>query len=163
MKIFDKASLTLVLMARKLLGVAVFAVLLSAETVWPQAAPLPLDQNQWTLHFVDSEELVGEGVANGAGIHSFDGDVNTFWHTQWLGSSPPPPHEIQINLGAVFDISGFRNLPRQGREETEEDRDLDEDRQAAAEGWEGALFLHDLGLLLAQALGILLVALLDLV
>ena len=35
------------------------------------------------------------------------------WHTQFAGTAPPPPHEIQINLGNVYDMSGFRYLPRQ--------------------------------------------------
>ena len=35
------------------------------------------------------------------------------WATQWLASSPPPPHDIQINLGGTYDITGFRYLPRQ--------------------------------------------------
>jgi lysophospholipase L1-like esterase len=61
---------------------------------------------------VDSEELVGE---DGAAINAFDGDPATKWHTQWAGINPDPsvPHEIQINLGSVYDISGFRYLPRQ--------------------------------------------------
>ena len=38
------------------------------------------------------------------------------WATRWSSASPPPPHEIQINLGAVYDVSGFRYLPRQDGE-----------------------------------------------
>ena len=64
----------------------------------------------WTLQYVDSQELVGE---NGAATNSFDGSTSTFWHTQWLTSNPPPPHEIQINLGGSYTLSGFRYLPRQ--------------------------------------------------
>ncbi len=64
----------------------------------------------WSLKFVDSEELVGE---NDAAVNSFDGNANTIWHTQWFDASPPPPHEIQINLGAVYNVSGFQYLPRQ--------------------------------------------------
>jgi lysophospholipase L1-like esterase len=67
----------------------------------------------WSLWYVDSEELVGE---NGAAINAFDGNVNTIWHTKWFGGSPPTPHEIQIDLGAVYNISGMRYLPRQDGE-----------------------------------------------
>jgi len=35
------------------------------------------------------------------------------WHTQWQTAQPPPPHEIQIDLGATREVSGFRYLPRQ--------------------------------------------------
>ncbi len=70
----------------------------------------PLNQSGWTLHSVDSEELVGE---NGDAVNAFDGNPSTFWHTQWSGGNPPPPHEIVIDLGTVQTVSGFRYLPRQ--------------------------------------------------
>ena len=74
-------------------------------------SPTLIPQSLWTLHYTDSEELVGE---DGAATNSFDGDAATFWHTQWVGSpDPEPPHEIQINLGATYQISSFRYLPRQ--------------------------------------------------
>ncbi len=69
-----------------------------------------LPQSSWTLQAVDSEELVGE---NGAAVNAFDGDINTFWHTQWSGGSPPYPHRLDVDLGAVYDLTGFRYLPRQ--------------------------------------------------
>jgi hypothetical protein len=59
---------------------------------------------------VDSEELVGE---NGAGANAVDGNPATIWHTRWLNGAPPPPHQIQIDLGATYDVDGFRYLPRQ--------------------------------------------------
>jgi hypothetical protein len=67
----------------------------------------------WSLMYVDSEELVGE---DGAAVNAFDGNVNTFWHTEWAAGSPPHPHEIQIDLGLSYVIDGFRYLPRQDGE-----------------------------------------------
>jgi hypothetical protein len=52
---------------------------------------------------------VGE---NGAATNAIDGNPNTFWHTQWYSANPPPPHEIQVNLGATYTLRGFRYLPR---------------------------------------------------
>ncbi len=70
-----------------------------------------IPQTSWNLLYVDSEETVGE---DGAATNSFDGDTNTFWHTQWYGSPDPShPHEIQIDLGAEYNISGFQYVPRQ--------------------------------------------------
>lgn len=69
-----------------------------------------IPKDAWSLLFVDSEEVVGE---DGAAINAFDGNTTTIWHTQWYSSSPAHPHEIQINLGARYDIDGFRYLPRQ--------------------------------------------------
>ena len=68
---------------------------------------LPIPQAGWQLRYVDSEEQ------NNAAINAFDGDAKTMWHTQFTSKLPPPPHEIQINLGAAYDVSGFRYLPRQ--------------------------------------------------
>ncbi len=69
-----------------------------------------IPQTYWKLHYVDSQELVGE---NGAAINAFDGDPLTIWHTEWKLSQPPLPHEIQIDLGNVYLVHGFRYLPRQ--------------------------------------------------
>jgi lysophospholipase L1-like esterase len=69
-----------------------------------------ISQTYWSLKYVDSQEISCE---NGAAVNAFDGNTNTIWHTQWCPSSPPTPHEIQINLGGMYNISGFRYLPRQ--------------------------------------------------
>jgi len=75
-------------------------------------ACLPIDQNGWGLVYVDSEEM---GDVDRPATNSFDGDPDTFWHTEWSLTDPDPahPHEIQIDLGGFYDICGFRYLPRQ--------------------------------------------------
>ena len=83
----------------------IFSLLCSA---WSFGAEIP--KSGWTLKYVDSEELVGE---NGAAINAFDGNTGTMWHTRWSDSNPPPPHEIQIDLGLTYDTNGFYYLPRQ--------------------------------------------------
>jgi alpha-glucosidase len=69
-----------------------------------------IPQGAWTLHSVDSQET---GTGNYRATAAFDGNRDTMWVTQWLQSSPPPPHDIQINLGGTYNINGFRYLPRQ--------------------------------------------------
>ncbi|MBS1547518.1 MAG: discoidin domain-containing protein [Bacteroidetes bacterium] len=69
-------------------------------------------QTGWTIPYVDSEELTGEGPDNGHAIQCIDGDSLTFWHTQWQAQSPPFPHEIQIDLGAVHAVNGVSLLSR---------------------------------------------------
>ena len=76
----------------------------------PSGLPIIIPHTGWTLKYVDSQELVGE---DGAATNAFDGNRDTFWHTQWLTANPRPPHEIQIDLGKTYTISGFRYLPRQ--------------------------------------------------
>ena len=70
----------------------------------------PIPQAAWTLGFVDSQDTTG---GNYAATNAFDGSAATFWHTQWATAQPPPPHEIQINLGGMYQVNGFRYLPRQ--------------------------------------------------
>ena len=74
----------------------------------PAATPAAIPQDGWSLRYVDSEETNGY-----AATYAIDGNPNTFWHTAWRTVAPPPPHEIQIDLGAVYAIQGFRYLPRQ--------------------------------------------------
>jgi hypothetical protein len=53
------------------------------------------------------------GCINGAAVNAIDGNPNTMWVTQYCGSTPAMPHEIQIDLGAYYNLSGFQYLPRQ--------------------------------------------------
>ena len=46
-------------------------------------------------------------------MNGFDGNTGTIWHTQWVNAAPPPPHEIQINLGSSANLNGFVYVPRQ--------------------------------------------------
>lgn len=69
-----------------------------------------LSQEGWKLHYVDSQETIGE---DGRAKNAFDGNPNSFWHTEWDHSSPRPPHEIQIDLGNKYMVGGFLYLPRQ--------------------------------------------------
>ena len=79
-------------------------------TVINDAGSIPIPQTSWSLWYVDSEEIVK--VFKPA-TNAFDGDPATIWHTEWYENNPSPPHEIQINLGGLFEIDGFRYLPRQ--------------------------------------------------
>jgi lysophospholipase L1-like esterase len=68
---------------------------------------LQISRTGWNVRFVDSE-----ATGNGATL-AFDNDPATFWHTEWQTAQPPPPHEIQIDLGASNAVTGFRYRPRQ--------------------------------------------------
>jgi lysophospholipase L1-like esterase len=72
-----------------------------------------IPKTNWSLHFVDSQETV---ICCYLATNAFDSNPNTMWATRWSGGSPPHPHEIQINLGAVYNVNGFRYLPRQDGE-----------------------------------------------
>lgn len=82
----------------------------NVATVSTQSGLGVLSQQGWSLLYVDSEEKVGE---DGAAVNAFDGNINTFWHTKWQGSSPRHPHELQIDLGENYGVAGFLYLTRQ--------------------------------------------------
>ena len=69
-----------------------------------------LPSSQLSIVSVDSEELTGEP---GAAENAIDGRADTFWHTEWYYSDPKHPHEIIIDLGDIYNVKGFRYLPRQ--------------------------------------------------
>jgi len=83
-------------------------VSITVEKITVTDDSLVLPRTGWTLKFVDSED-----AASYPAVKAFDGNPNTFWHTRWLGGATPPPHEIQINLGKLCTLQGFRYLPRQ--------------------------------------------------
>ncbi|MGG1344390.1 M6 family metalloprotease domain-containing protein [Bacillus toyonensis] len=65
-----------------------------------------IPQTNWTLKYVDSYNWYNLGT------YAFDGNKDTFWHTNWSPVAPMP-HEIQIDLGASYNLSKFSYLPRQ--------------------------------------------------
>jgi len=44
---------------------------------------------------------------------AFDGDPKTMWHTAWRQGAAPPPHEIVVDLGQSWSITGVGYLSRQ--------------------------------------------------
>jgi len=51
------------------------------------------------------------------GLEAFkamDGNPGTIWHSIWRGAVTNLPHEILVDLGAVYEISGFTYVPRPG-------------------------------------------------
>ena len=58
----------------------------------------------------DTEEV--ESADQGC-VNAVDGDLNTFWQSQWLKNGGTGfPHCIEIDLGNVYDVSGFIYTPR---------------------------------------------------
>lgn len=80
----------------------------AGTAVPPTSGPIP--QTAWKLVSADSQETVAE---NGAATNAFDGNSGTIWHTKWSGGAAALPHEIQIDLGARYDVDSLGYLPRQ--------------------------------------------------
>ena len=81
-----------------------FVLLLSIQS-WAQCDISLIDSNSWTVVYTDSE-----WSADYLGEFAIDGDPTSIWHT---ASGIPYPHEIQVDLGAEYPISGIGILPRQ--------------------------------------------------
>ena len=64
----------------------------------------------WALVSTDSQEIAAE---DGHATNAFDDSTSTFWHTQYQDAKPEPPHELVIDLGASYSLTGMRYTPRQ--------------------------------------------------
>jgi uncharacterized repeat protein (TIGR03806 family) len=78
------------------------------DSMNPDCDPAEVHQAQYTLESVDSEQ-----AASHLAVNAFDGNPNTFWHTQYVGGNPGHPHEIVLDLEDTLEVAGFRYLPRQ--------------------------------------------------
>jgi len=56
----------------------------------------------------DSEEA---GRGDLRAFRAMDGDPKTIWHTNWGIRRVPHPHELVVDLGASYEITGFTYLP----------------------------------------------------
>ena len=64
-------------------------------------AATPISQSGWSLWLVDSER------PGYPAVNAFDGSTYTMWQTATNGVHPHP-HEIQIDLGASYDVEGLQ-------------------------------------------------------
>lgn len=80
----------------------------------PDLADYPdFDRSAWSIIDFSSQEANGEGPDNGRAIFTIDNNSATYWHTQWQGGSPGPPHYITVDMGAVKTLHGLSFLDRQ--------------------------------------------------
>lgn len=75
--------------------------------------PVMYDRTGWKIAGFSSEEASGEGPDNGKAVFVLDNKPATFWHSQWLGASPGPPHYLIIDMGEAKTIHGIALTPRQ--------------------------------------------------
>ncbi len=69
-----------------------------------------IPRDNWSIAYVDSEETVGE---DGRAQNIFDGDLFSYWITEWYSNDRVHPHEVVVDLGGYHTLSGFRYLPPQ--------------------------------------------------
>lgn len=73
-----------------------------------------VDRTGWTVE-ANTEELTGEGAVNGHKEALIDGDLSTFWHSQWdgEGKNPPLPHIITFDMQQTQNILSIELARRQ--------------------------------------------------
>ncbi len=99
--------------ARHALWTAVAEITLvaaSGSTTTTTLPPAPPDKALWRRWFVDSEELA---AGNHPATAAFDADPATYWRSEFSVYNATHPHELQLNLGGLYTLTGFRYLPPQ--------------------------------------------------
>ena len=76
-----------------------------------------LDRTGWTVE-ANTEELEGEGAVNGHATALLDGDLSTFWHSQWQGDKPTLPHVIIFDMQKENTISSIELARRANNRDT---------------------------------------------
>ncbi|QJE01895.1 beta-galactosidase [Massilia forsythiae] len=75
-----------------------------------------LDQSDWTIAYVSSEEASKE---DGGALNAINGQNSDYWHTAYAGAAARNavhPHRLVIDLGGDAEVAGLRYTPRQGEE-----------------------------------------------
>ena len=65
-----------------------------------------IDKKEWSLIDFSTEEALSEG-SNGRAAQIIDGNVNTYWHSQWQGHSAKYPHHFTVDMKQPYEIDGM--------------------------------------------------------
>ena len=89
--------------------IACLLALMSANSF---AETVALDSSDFAVT-ASSEEKGGEGPVSGYITAAFDGDIATYWHSEWSNYEDPTfPYLIDIDLGGEYDVNKLDYLPR---------------------------------------------------
>lgn len=81
--------------------------------------PAPrLDRTGWTIVDVSSQEASGEGAGNGVASCVLDGNVSTYWHSQWAGGTGQLPHHFTIDMKKTVTVASVDLQRRQNQRDT---------------------------------------------
>ena len=68
--------------------------------------PIYVDRSEWKIVSVSSENS-GEEAR-----HLIDGDPGSIWHSRWNNNEAKYPHEVVIDMAALFEVDKFIYQPR---------------------------------------------------
>ncbi len=80
--------------------------------------PAFIARDDWEISDVSTEEPAedwDDRRNNGFGRHAIDGNPKTYWHTQWNGGQPSPPHHLTVDMHGTHTINGLSFLNRIAR------------------------------------------------
>lgn len=80
--------------------------------VAPKLAEILADKIGWTAA-ASSEELIGEGTANGKALFVLDGNTATYWHSKWQTPAPVFPHWLSIDMQKEIYVTRVELFTRQ--------------------------------------------------
>ena len=81
---------------------------------WASVAELGIyDGNDAPIPSIDWVATADSEEPDATAAMAVDGDIDTFWHSEWRTTSPPHPHELVVDLGQGYSISGISYLARQ--------------------------------------------------
>ena len=64
-----------------------------------------LSKDTWKVVYASSEEKASnEGYAD----NLIDGDLGTYWHTEWQSKQPAHPHVVIVDLGEIITVKGVK-------------------------------------------------------
>lgn len=70
----------------------------------------------WGIQSVSSEEITGEGAANGRAIFSIDGNAATYWHTLYTNAPVRTlPNWIIYDMGRMTELTWLKLTQRSGK------------------------------------------------
>jgi beta-galactosidase len=83
-----------------------------AEIALLDAADKPLNQSNWTIAYVSSEERLS---TDGSALNAINGQNSDCWisaHSQ--APAAPPPHRLIVDMSRSVEVAALRYTPRQG-------------------------------------------------
>lgn len=78
----------------------------------PKLSEILADKIGWTAS-ASSEELIGEGTANGKALFAIDGNTATYWHSKWQSPAPVFPHTLSIDMQKEIYVTRIELFVRQ--------------------------------------------------
>lgn len=80
---------------------------LMASPVMTYNLDMFINKSAWKLVSADSQHGGNEARL------AFDGNNNTFWHTEWGNNEPQCPHTLIVDMTKIYEVTAFTYLARQ--------------------------------------------------